>query len=271
MDPLHIVIFSKDRACQLHSLLESMCDHFRGLKYSLSIVYRASEEAFTEGYHQLISHSPLADMRWIEEKDFREDLLHIINELPSESFVMFLVDDDIVFRPLLHNDVMRAFSHKHLFISLRCSRDYVKYLQPSFLSIDPVLEWKWNYGRKKSLSWNYPFSVDGNIFHTKHIQKIIRTLDFKAPNSLEGRLHHYRHTWWVKWVRGALAPQHAVIVNNPLNKVQTEGETWHNNGDIASLNQMYCKGYRIDNQPLYRALPDDTHFAMDITFKKEEN
>jgi hypothetical protein len=54
----------------------------------------------------------------------------------------------------------------------------------------------------------------------------------------------------------------AVLFNNPLNKVQDEGETWNEGLSVEDLNARWCAGARIDNRKLYSAVPDETHFAV---------
>ena len=115
--------------------------------------------------------------------------------------------------------------------------------------------------------WNYPFSVDGNIFFAGTIKKVISAISFKAPNSLEGEMHGYRKTFGFAWkFPYGLATGHAAIFNNPLNKVQSEGETWHQGISVEDLNRQYIDGKEIDNQPLYACTPNAVHYAAPISF-----
>lgn len=266
---LFIVIFSKDRACQLESLLRSVRDHFRSAHLSITVLYKATSPAFNNGY-ELAKKACVCDtVAWRPEQSFQNDVAAICGALAPESLVMFLVDDDIVFRQCILDEILGVFSDEHLFISLRASRTYAGDIPPEFIVVKPYLEWKWNYSKRKWVTWNYPFSVDGNIFHAAHIGKIIRKISFEAPNSFEGRMHTYRHHWWVKRIKKALAPLDAAVFNNPLNRVQRESETWHNNMSPESLNNAFLSGMRINNAALYRAQPDATHFDAGISFVKE--
>jgi hypothetical protein len=266
---LFIIIFSKDRACQVESLLRSIGDHFRSAYLSITVLYKATGPDFTNGYELAKKTCVLDKVAWRPERSFQNDVAAICGALAPESLVMFLVDDDIVFKPCVLDEVLNAFSDEHLFISLRASRAYGPDTPPEFITKEPYLEWKWNYSKRRWVTWNYPFSVDGNIFHAAHIGKIIKKISFEAPNSFEGRMHTYRHHWWVKRIKKALAPQDAVVFNNPLNKVQLESETWHNNVSPESLNKAFLSGMRINNAALYRAQPGATHFDAGISFVKE--
>jgi len=266
---LHIVIFSKDRACQLDSLLRSIRDNFAVPFVDLTVLYRATTDRYSEGY-DLVRKRGILDVAWIREECFHADVLRLAASLPDSDLVMFLVDDDIVFRRFGNTTVLERFTPNHLFISLRCSRSYASVVPPPFITTDHYLEWRWNYGRRKRYAWNYPFSLDGNIFHVSHMKRALPRVAFKAPNSLEGNLHTYRHKWWVKRIPLALAPCEAVVVNNPLNRVQTEGETWHQGVDVASLNEKYLDGYMIDNSPYRDCSPVSVHSPLPLRFIPDE-
>lgn len=267
---LNLLIFSKNRACQLDSLLRSMRDNFSGSSNKVFILYKATDKLFADGYQKLIAKRILDNIEWIEETSFKADILEVLRKLPQESYLMFLVDDNVFYLPFDISQIAPFFGKRHLFISLRCSRTYKDDIQPKFLRTENYLEWRWTFKSKPRGKWNYPFSVDGNIFHTGFFVKLVESLDFKAPNSFEGALHSKRWKLGVRWRSKALAPLESVLFNNPLNKVQTEGETWHKDVTAEELNARYCEGYIIDNRILYAAQPDSAHFAVDIIFKKEE-
>jgi hypothetical protein len=266
---LHVLIFSKNRACQLDSLLRSIRDHFRVPCATITVLYRATTAAFEAGYEALIKRRTLEDIAWRAEICFSDDVRDIVGSLDDGSLIMFFVDDTVLFRPCNLDAVLEAFSDRHLFVSLRTSKAYRADDPPDFITDGPFLEWKWNYSRRKWVTWNYPFSVDGNIFHVNHLKKVIDKISFQAPNSFEGRMHTYRHAWWIKRIKRALAPMDAVVFNNPLNRVQAEGETWHENVTPESLNDAYCNGYHLDNGPLYAARPQATHFGVPVSFAKD--
>ncbi len=262
---LHVLVFSKDRACQLDALLRSIRDHLRVPLAGLSILYRASDEEYAKAYRLLASRRVLDRIQWLREDSFREDLLLYLGALPEMGLLMPLVDDDLFHRPFHDTDLLNQFTERHLFISLRCSRRYTASTPPNFLRTEPFLEWRWNYGRRRRLVWNYPFSIDGNVFHVKQFRRAAAALPFRAPNSLEGKLHTYRHSWWVKRVPLALAPAESVLVNIPQNRVQSEGGTWHAGRDPEWYNRAYLAGKRIDTRPLYAMEPTGVHTAHELT------
>jgi hypothetical protein len=266
---LHIVIFSKDRACQVDSLLRSVHDHFKTGDCAITVLFRTTTQAFHDGYEIVKSRAIVDKITWRPEKKFPDDVRDIVGGLDNDSFVMFLVDDTIIFRPCVLSHVLDAFTDRHLFVSLRASRTYPADVPPKFISDGAFLEWKWNYSKRKWVTWNYPFSVDGNIFHVRHMKKVVDKISFEAPNSFEGRMHTCRHAWWIKRITRALALPAAVVFNNPLNRVQVEGETWHNNITPEHLNDRYLAGMKIDNSVLYCAVPTATHFAVPLSFEEK--
>jgi hypothetical protein len=265
---LFAVIFSKDRACQLDSLLRSMADNFRVPRDGVAVLYKATTKQFQAGYDTLVSRNILPDLTWVAEHSFKQDLVRICSGFDAGSLTMFLVDDNIVFRPLDNEAVFQAFSPRHLFICFRASRTYPDDVPPVFIKQERYLEWKWNYHKNGPVTWNYPFSVDGNVLHTRLVHDLTQRIDYTAPNSFEGRMHRYRHAWRIKRTKLALAPLHAAVVNNPLNRVQTEGETWHQGVSTEELNERYLAGQRINNTVLYACKPTAIHCALPVSFEK---
>ena len=260
------MIFSKNRACQLDCLLRSLRDNLTGPFKRIFIVYKATGNSFREGYQKLIAKRIHDNLHWIEEGSFKSDVLNVMQKIPNESYLMFLVDDNVFYRRFNVSPIASIFGKRHLFISLRCSRDYKDDIQPKFLKTEKYLEWRWTFHSTPRGKWNYPFSVDGNIYRKDLMCRLLKSLDFKAPNSFESALHSKRWGLNVRWRDKALAPLESVVFNNPLNKVQTEGETWHKGPTAEQLNEKYCEGFIIDNLPFYSARPDSAHFNVDISF-----
>jgi hypothetical protein len=267
--PLAVIIFSKDRACQLDTLLRSMRDHLSPPNSTTFILFKSTSVKFREGYDRLRKKNILDSIKWVEEKAFKPDLLEIMNAIGNDASIMFLVDDIIFHRPIQIDKVIPLLGNRHLFASLRCNMSYKADSQPRFLRNDGYLEWKWTFRSSPRGAWNYPFSVDGNIFQKKFFAGLCKNLDFKGPNSFESGLHSLRWKLSVRWRNKAVAPLHAVLFNNPLNKVQTEGETWHRNVSAEELNEKYLDGFCIDTKRLYSAQPDAIHYAVDVNFVNE--
>jgi len=264
---LNIIIFSKDRACQINSLLRSLKDNFYYTPDTVSILYKYTNSGFEDGYNKVISENIITNINWLREIDFKSNVRDLVLKMSPESLIMFLVDDNIIFRKIDITPTVANFHHKHLFISLRASRSYPRDKDlPFFSETNGFLEWQWQVKRKKSNTWNYPFSVDGNIYQSVRMQQILNNLTFAAPNSFESAMHAYRKCRWIRQINKAISPIEPAIFNNPLNRVQTEGTTWHKDIDPEFINKKYLAGFKIDNSKLYACKPMDTHDDMGLHF-----
>lgn len=264
---LNIIIFSKDRACQVDSLLRSINDNFYYTPITVSVIYKATNADFQYGYNKVMGKHILTNIKWLGETDFKTDVKDLVFNMKPEDLIMFLVDDNIFFQKFDATPLVDKFKFKHLFISLRASRLYNKDKDlPIFSGTDGFLEWKWKIKRKRSNTWNYPFSVDGNIYHVVRMQQILKNITFAAPNSFESAMHDYRKCKWVKQIKNAISALEPSILNIPLNRVQMEGETWHKNIDPNFINNKYLDGLVIDNSKLYNCNPTDTHHDLGLHF-----
>jgi hypothetical protein len=266
---IHIVIFSRNRACQLHALLRSIKDHLTLPWGEISVLYRFDGGDFRKGYERLQETKVIEPVSWVRESSFRKDLMDILVRSDRYPFLMFLVDDDIVFKPADDTSILEAFSAEHLFVSTRCSVQYAKGVLPGFLKSNPYREWFWNYDPDQYTGWNYPFSLDGNIYDRGHLLGLLSRVRFKAPNSLERVLHENRFDPHVLSRPKALATREAVVFSNPLNKVQTEWETWHGNVSARECNNRFLRGFVMDPRPFYDARPGDYHHLVHPVWVRE--
>lgn len=267
---LHLIIFSKDRAIQLDSLLRSIRDNYSELPTSLTVLFTTSSDFFKEGYQKLQAKKIIPEIKWHAESNFSMDLRIVVNSLENSSKIQFMTDDDVVFR---HFDlaVVNEMNSSDLFCSLRVDRSYPRFQNPKFSRISPILRWNWYplFTNRSLNFWYYPFSVDGNIFHTTDMQKMLSLIEFKAPNSFEGSMQRVKKKFCFLKKRTGIAPQQAVLYNNPLNSVQNEGETWNLSISPEWLNEQYLIGNEIINEVLYSSSPDEVHFAAKLHFSKD--
>src|SRR5882672_2143072 len=69
------MIFSKDRACQLHALLESFHEKVVG-EVPLRVLFTASSARHRQAYEEVRAVFAGKPVVWITETNFRQDLLH---------------------------------------------------------------------------------------------------------------------------------------------------------------------------------------------------
>ena len=219
------VIFSKDRAAQLHLALHSIQKNFSSLG-SITVLYTATTEAFEEGYKLAQNHFPSQErIDWVKQDDFQKDTTRIIES--CEDYVCFFTDDDIVYKSVetsIESIVNLFDKHLEIFtLSLRLGGNtYVQNiwtgqncdLPKKTATIDEYVIWRW----KDMSPWGnfgYPFSVDGHIFRSADILKIISQYKFETPNALEGRGMAF-----LEDMQQLMASYtHSCLVNTPLNIV----------------------------------------------------
>jgi hypothetical protein len=265
-----IIIFSKDRAIQLHALLASFFDLVRG-KATIKVLYTASTKAHVAAYDKLKLMFGQADVSFRLEQNFRDDLLHTLAEVSTDK-LMFLVDDIIFTEPLDLEDFIR-YNTNYFVPTLRMG-DHLTYSYttrqqqplPEFISgvvsASDMLVWKWQEGQ---LDWAYPLSVDGHLFDTQEMRTIIQMLDFRAPNSLEESMQLFNPIYKT---RHGLAMKKSVILNIPINKVQQENDNHAGNQSTDYLLTKWQQGYGINFRKLRHFRNESAHQEVNLEFEK---
>jgi hypothetical protein len=220
------LIFSKDRACQLDLLLRSIDRYAPGLYSSLTVLWAWSATPFAEAYQTVMKEHQ--GVVFQTERDFRDDVdtwLGLRDRWTRP--VSFLVDDDVFYRD--------------------CD-----------LSSYPVLPVSLRGG-----DYDYPFSVDGNIYRRDQLIELLRDTPYVDPSTLEmaGDMNA-RERW-------RFATNHPVeppcLVGVPWNRVSSHSGMPHANIDTRFLNELYLEGQRL-------AIPSSsvnlgTHAILDLEWE----
>lgn len=224
------VIFSKDRALQMHALVRSYCRHVAAPRPPLTLLYRASTtehaQAYAEAVRDLQASGDGLTLHAVAEPpgEFRAAFLHILEGLKSTR-VFCLVDDIVFIRPFafqnfdacnLHQCVPSLRLGRGITHSYTSNQDHaVPALAPA--GVNGLLKWRWAAGER---TWNYPMSVDGNIFDHSEFLAMARLLRYRGPNSLESGLA--RAFGLLFSLRGGVCFEQARLINAPWNCVQSE-------------------------------------------------
>ncbi len=260
-EPIEVVVFSKDRACQLEALLRSMDELFIRPHYR-HVLHHASEPGYEAAYAELAREHPEVD--WVREEDFRSDFLKLVRECAARSrFLMFLVDDIAFTRSFDGQWHLETLDEDPdvLAVCLRLGEN-VRFCHPRNaattppdLSRDPRWAWK----TASPGYWNYPMSQDGNIFRSRDLVDYFPTFSFHNPNSLESA------TAGRPLEQPLLAAEpEPYLVNLALNRVQ---DTYRNpSAGISTewLNQRYLEGARVDIHGLRESQFDSCHIEPEI-------
>lgn len=260
------VIFSMDRPMQLHLLLRSIFEQI-DMPIFIFVIYKASNIRYYEAYKWLIKrYGTCVTFIKQEENNFKELLIQSLSFIMTDKMI-FLVDDNVIINPIIISCVLEHDASQYV-LSLRLGKCLNKcYTMQKPQSVPSLIKynndlflWHWNIGEH---DWRYPLSVDGHIFNTQEIKDIIKSIEFKAPNSLEGAMQIYNKQFLN---RNGLCFEFPKLVNIPINKVQTE-----NNNICGSVHQDYLldkweQSYEIDTTNIYGMRPESAHQEINIEF-----
>lgn len=256
-DNVDVVAFSYNRPLQLYALLESMQAYLKGMGVA-SVIYRASNEQFEQGYEQVKKDFPTfkffkQDNQHAAE-DFKSLVMKATFETPNEH-IIFAVDDDVVkdFVDLRACTVALEKTKAYGFY-LRMGEHITDcYMQRRSQKVPPLQSvgdgvYAWLFGQGDG-DWAYPNSVDLTIYRKKDIKADFERIAMKNPNSLEG-------IWsgMARYDRIGLCFNTAKIVNIPLNLVQNTYPTNRHMGLFTpeQLLEKFVAGLKIDVRPLFK-------------------
>lgn len=275
-DELACVVFSKDRAMQLHAFLTSF---YEKIKPSITthVLYHTSSQDHQQSYEELqtlCQGLPVQFHRQKNSDSFRKDLISLLNNF-HESKIVFFVDDIVVTEKINLNDLLKFDPNKFvpsLRMGLNIKKNYTTNSQqplPAFQSgintdSDKIV-WRWQEG---VLDWGYPLSVDGHIFSRQEILSMLKLIRFSAPNTLEDALQNFKPLFANRF---GLAYLKSKIMNIPCNKVQEENKNFHGNIHQDLLLEKWQDGFAIDLQEVYGYNNISPHEEINIRFTKRSN
>lgn len=268
-DQLNIVIFSKDRACQLDLLLRSMSVFFP-IGDPTHVVYTYSDRDFGEGYLKAFESHPYVKLypESVATQQYGVGFRAWVRQLidPGKPYTMFLVDDNVFKEPFSFdsNERFQAFRGRSdvVCFSLRmhpgiryCYTQRQDTPPPQFT--EPGI-WNWHAPLG---DWHYPMSLDGSIFNTADVFPLIHSLPYANPNTFEGILaNHPINKPYM------MCLDKSPVMNLPVNKVQTVNGNHCGNIRASYLNEQYLQGKRLDLNPLIGFNNYSCHQELPLTF-----
>lgn len=264
-----LIIFSKNRPCQLHLLLESIKLNSNNFFDLIEVIFTYDID-YKYGYSLLINR--FNDVLFTLEKDFKQDTLLAIDS--DFEFTTFLVDDTIYYNKNKVNkpDILKTISNDVICFSLRLGINCC-YSHPANLHykiIDYICKKQFyliDFRKQEPGDFAYPLSLDGHVFNTVLIKNIIKQIYFINPNTLEANLQ----------VANSIIPSNIVffeqsnIVGVPVNLVNNVFK--NRNGLIypiseKELNNKYVDNYVIDISTLDFTNINGPHKEIKYEFKK---
>lgn len=273
----NFIIFSKDRACQLHACIESLQRYFRSeTDPTVTVIYKASSPEFDKGYQKLQEAFPGNDnFVWEAETNFKHQTVKAVKGFPwaASQFTIFLVDDiifvnnvsteDQQFSLIKNNSMMVGLSLRLHDGVNHCYATNEAQNVPKFVK---KFVWAWD---KCGGDWGYPMSVDGNVYNTDFISSFIETLNYHNPNSLEAALDSVKSDSRVPSYL-CCYPESPRLINVPANRVQNTYQNRFADGYTAEeLNKLYLDGQTIDIDAYQGIKPNTVHVPIELKFRGE--
>lgn len=269
------VVFSRDRPMQLDALLRSYARMVRN-PADLDVIYSTSSTAYASAYRDLVASHASPKVKFHDEDKlggFSACLNRVVSRVSTRT-VFFLVDDILFIRPV-DLATFASLASRSVIPSLRLGRNILRsytlntrqrqphltritsarVVAPSALGskVEPLWAWRWRSG---VIDWNYPYSLDGNIFLTGEMLECLSNVEFRNPNSLEvalhGQLGKSRQLWGICF-------DHSRLVNSPINRVQNEVVNLAGNVHQDALLKQWENGLRWDTSDLERISNSSVH------------
>lgn len=219
------IVFSKDRAMQLHAFLLSYIERVDNRK-RMYILYKCSNERHHKSYEQLKEIFIKEDFVFVEEIQFREQLIEILEQ--SEAGKILFYVDDMIFTHKINYEIFENIDTTSSVLALSRGKDFdystvllKPLIQPPFTKLKSNLEqFNWNFSDVYS-DWTYPLGVSAYMYGKIEITAMLKAISFKAPNSLE----HAMQVFLINFNnRYGLCMEFATCVCVHANLVQTEGK-----------------------------------------------
>lgn len=246
---IDLLIWSKDRACQLELLLRSLP---QDLFDDISIVYTSTNINYKCGYSKL--KEKYSYVTFLEEGSFRNLTLDVMSASANKKNLIALSTDDTVFfaNPKVSaSDIQRVFTADTIAFSFRYGYNTVvqnchtKERQSSLNIVEENGDFiKWNFEDYHPLSnYGYPFGLDMHVYNANIIHDLSSFLQWSNTNQLESRLFEMKQ-FVPKMI---FSERNSSAVNIPCNNMS--GFTMSGKDfslPIEYLNDHFLNGYIID-------------------------
>lgn len=263
-----ILIFSKDRACQLDLLLSSLKEEVKNFS-SITVLFLSSNEFFDNAYKICKKEHP--EVRFEQEFNFKQQVVSWIND-SSRAYASMMLVDDIVFKEELDlNEIAGLLTNnKHILcysprLGLHLTDCYTmdeKNVEaPNGNLFNEYFAWDWTTGR---LDWNYPMSVDGHVFRTSELASWITYLGFNNPNTLEASMQQIQYYAILQQIM--ICNRISKLVNIPMNRVQNTFQNKFGKVSHVELNECYLNGKRLDKEAYHKVLNRGCHEDLEVVW-----
>lgn len=247
------LVFSKDRAMQLHAFLSSYFENVENHS-KMIVLYRASTDEHLKSYQDVENLFKEHPVKFVQEFNFRDQLISEVSDCDAKKLILYV--DDMIFTHKFNYELLKQINPYETCVALSRGRDMTySYVLSKDLELpelteleNQLLEFSWNEIRGKS-DWSYPLGVSGYMFSTREFLAMTKNVTFKAPNSLEGALQPFMPIFKN---RKGICTENAVSVCVHANLVQDEADNpFLGEFTIEQLLQKWNEGYQINCSEFY--------------------
>lgn len=274
---LNLLIWSKDRACQLDCLIRSVNRRSGGRKLfsNIIVLYKTSSEEFELGYQKLKQKHVYVNL--INETNLCQQTKDIIEGFAKRGEKVCLSTDDTVFfsTPLIsqqeivdlfHRPDVVTFSFRYGFNTVMQNCHTGEYQPALNIYQDEGKYICWNSDDYHQLSnYGYPFGLDMHVYDADMLHQLIKNMEFKNTNQLETGLFNLRNVA----PRIICSEKHSTAVNVPCNNmsgITIAGQNFP--FTIENLNQLYLEGGEVDLASFDNINFVGCHQEVELRFKK---
>lgn len=248
---MDIIVFSKDRACQLDLCIRSIKEHAEA---NITVLLDWSNQEYLDGYSKLLSlHKGVS---YIHQGDFMTTLRKTVRQ--SSEYIVMMVDDSIFINKFYFTDELELGSTIKRLPRVKCAslmltagvnycyahdKCYVPFTLERMSR--KVYSFNWTYEEEWS-DWGYPHQVGGNFWTRQYLTKILRSVRANNPTELEGKLNFplrkRRHS-----TPKMVCLDQQKILTVPINyipKKEKENRSSHLYS-LEELNDKFLDGYRL--------------------------
>lgn len=271
---IDILIWTKDRACQLDLLLRSIYRHFDN-RGKIIVRWDYSNEEFKKGYEKLKQQYPYVSYLQTTG-DFARDTKDLVYHGIKTPYMVAICDDDVFINKTNIDRIMEHYTDDVCAVSLRMSKNIVWCYgtqkdspPPKFEPCEQYLKWKWSKS-DPSTDWGYPSAVNIHIYKSLWYWNAIKDLKFDTPNKLEYLFNTNRKIFKPYIV----SFDETKILNMPVNQVQTLSPTNPYGKTFAytrkELNDKFLNGYIIDVKNIYGYKNKGVNEEVELHFTKDD-
>jgi len=264
---INLLIWSKDRACQLDLLLRSLPHNL----FNVYTLYKSSSSEYQLGYDKLIKLYP--EYFFTKESDFELQTRFIIK--CSGKYICLSTDDTVFYDcpKISASGIEAAMSDDVITFSFRYGKNTVLQnhntgeMQPSLNIYEDCHDYiRWRFDQYYPLhNYGYPFGLDMHVYKADILTELINQFSFSNTNQLESNLFKYTNV-----VPKVICSEHmSTAVNIPANNmsgITIAGAMYPFSNE--TLNNVWLSGNQIDINSILGQKVVGCHQEFDFRFEK---